>query len=374
MKVVCLITACILLPIINMFAQALNDEPCNATTIPVNLDVLGQSCTLSTYSWTGATLTAATPNPSCVVSGASNVRDVWFKVTIPASGKLQITIKASQAYFLVAYKGVCTSTINLIELSCSSYPGGDIMQNMQLTSLAPGTVIYLRVTRPTSIAIPIGSISLCALEVLEILAIDNIKKVGIGTTSPLAKLDVVGTVIIRDSLLVANSIETRSDLKAKTLQVTSGAVNGSILQADANGKASWVSPMDLGSVHSIGETYGGGIVFYVTPNRLHGLIAETQDQGYLGWDNAQNAITFPGNHSIAGQNYTDWRLPSFYELYVLHGQRNLFPNLYKGSDRLYWSSTEDGFDKALSTSFDDNPYTRHSLKSSGNLTISIRKF
>jgi hypothetical protein len=238
-KFVNLITVCLLFFSVNIFAQPGNDDPCNAISIPVITDVLGQeNCTPSVYSWIRATFTAATPNPSCVTSGASNIKDVWYKATMPSSGKLEIRFSALLSYFLVAYSGVCTATISLNELSCLTYPGGNETQVITLSSLAPESTIYFRITRATTSALfSNGSILMCASEVLDI-QVDNSKKVGVGTASPLAKLDIAGTVIIRDSLLVTNSIETRSHLKAKTLQLSNETIGGA---------------------HTIGESYGGGI-------------------------------------------------------------------------------------------------------------------
>jgi hypothetical protein len=74
---------------------------------------------------------------------------------------------------------------------------------------------------------------------------------------------------------------------------------------------------------SIGELYGGGVIFYVTPNGLHGLIAETVNQSEgMYWESAVNAVTDPSTHSTEGQNFTDWRLPSKVELDLLYLNRS----------------------------------------------------
>lgn len=110
-----------------------------------------------------------------------------------------------------------------------------------------------------------------------------------------------------------------------------------------------------GTTHTIGEAYGGGIVFYVTPDRLHGLIAETQDQSHnhgpnpgSGWFDAHDVISRPYDHSNDGQNYTDWRLPTSYELELLYEKRNLF---WGFDGKVYWSSTSIGNENAWGKNF-----------------------
>ena len=128
-------------------------------------------------------------------------------------------------------------------------------------------------------------------------------------------------------------------------------------------------------VHTIGESYGGGIVFYVYDGGQHGLIAATTDQSTgIQWYNGtarntgttgdglgasamntamivatQMADNQSGNFAalvcanysvtIGGVTYGDWYLPSKYELNLLYVQRTVvggFANNY------YWSSTESG--------------------------------
>jgi hypothetical protein len=128
-------------------------------------------------------------------------------------------------------------------------------------------------------------------------------------------------------------------------------------------------------VHYIGESYGGGKVFYVYDDGQHGLIAATTDQ-YAGvgiqWYNGtyrytgttsdgvhagtmdtaiiiatQMADTTGGNFAakvcadysvtVGGITYGDWYLPSRYELNLLYEQKDVvgdFANYY------YWSSSE----------------------------------
>jgi len=127
-----------------------------------------------------------------------------------------------------------------------------------------------------------------------------------------------------------------------------------------------------GSSHFIGESYGGGIVFYVYDNGQHGLIAATVDQSTgIRWYGGSNtntraradgvgaglkntaiiianqgpvdgnafAATLCNEYSVTvgGVTYGDWYLPSKYELNLLYLQKSVvggFANWY------YWSSTE----------------------------------
>jgi hypothetical protein len=127
-------------------------------------------------------------------------------------------------------------------------------------------------------------------------------------------------------------------------------------------------------VHYIGESYGGGIVFYVYDNGQHGLIAATADQNggvAIRWyggsytntrarsdgvgaglkntaiiianqgpvDGNAFAATVCNEYSVTvdGVTYGDWYLPSRYELNLLYLQNSVVG----GFAYQYWSSTED---------------------------------
>jgi hypothetical protein len=91
------------------------------------------------------------------------------------------------------------------------------------------------------------------------------------------------------------------------------------------------------NTYQIGKSYRGGIIFYVTPNGRHGLIAETQDQGKCSFYNAQDYISTSSNHSREGQKFTDWRLPTKNELNLLFLKKGLVGGF---AEEDYWSSTE----------------------------------
>lgn len=188
--------------------NTLADEPCNAGFFPVDAaDPLGQDCTPVTfYSWTGATLTPAIPNPSCIAPmPGANVRDVWFKIRVPASGKLRINHTYNGTCIAAYTATACNGTFT--EIGCTFF-------GLNWTNLTPNSIVYIRVMRYTGTgpALGDGSAKICVAESNQVPTANNSTKVGIGIDTPFAKLDVVGTGIFRDKLTVLDDIETRGDL------------------------------------------------------------------------------------------------------------------------------------------------------------------
>ncbi len=112
---------------------------------------------------------------------------------------------------------------------------------------------------------------------------------------------------------------------------------------------------------SIGQSYQGGIIFYIDNTGQHGLIAATSDQGNGQWgcsgthigtshdlgSGHSNTIAIVTGCSQAGiaaricndlvlNGYDDWFLPSHVELNMMYTQKNVIGGLAG----LYWSSTE----------------------------------
>ena len=160
--------------------------------------------------------------------------------------------------------------------------------------------------------------------------------------------------------------------------------------------SSWVS-----NTHYIGESYGGGIVFYVYDNGQHGLIAATADQSPgIRWnggsltntraradgvggglkntsiiianqgpvDGNAFAATVCNEYSvtIVGVTYGDWYLPSKDELNLLYLQKAVvggFTNNY------YWSSSENSINHAWSEHFNSGS---NLLDIKYDTTVSVR--
>ncbi|MEI6898392.1 MAG: hypothetical protein WCL00_00825 [Bacteroidota bacterium] len=165
--------------------------------------------------------------------------------------------------------------------------------------------------------------------------------------------------------------------------------------------SSWVS-----NTHYIGESYGGGIVFYVCDNGQHGLIAATADQSAgIRWyggsftftraradgvgaglkntsiiianqgpvDGAAFAATVCNEYSVTvgGVTYGDWYLPSKHELNLLYLQKAVVGGF---SDNYYWSSSEYSSTSAWSQNFFDDGYQYNGYKYGIYYVRAIRAF
>src|SRR5438552_162262 len=114
-----------------LFAQPANDNPCNATPL-----ALGATCNYTTYNNNGATNTTGVPAPGCAnYSGG----DVWFTVTVPASGA--VTVDAIQGTMtdggMAFYTGTCGS---LTLLACDDDNSNNgLMPLLNASGLTPGS-------------------------------------------------------------------------------------------------------------------------------------------------------------------------------------------------------------------------------------------
>jgi hypothetical protein len=148
--------------------------------------------------------------------------------------------------------------------------------------------------------------------------------------------------------------------------LTATGTSGQVLTSTGSGTLTWTG------THYIGESYGGGKVFYVYDNGKHGLIAATSDQSTgIRWyggsytntrargdgvgaglkntaiiiaiqgsvDGNAFAATVCNEYSVTvdGVTYGDWYLPSKHELNLLYSQKTVVGGF--ASD-YYWSSSE----------------------------------
>lgn len=151
---------------------------------------------------------------------------------------------------------------------------------------------------------------------------------------------------------------------------------------------------------SIGQSYGGGIVFYVDSTQKHGFVVSKISQGTaVPWSNGSTVVTNASGSSLGwGQEnttaivsalgdgnyaaslckkmvingYDDWYLPSKEELHLIY-QQKAQGKLSNLSNDFYWSSTEVSATMAWSQSFSNG--ANGSTDKSGNYAVcAIRSF
>jgi hypothetical protein len=157
-----------------------------------------------------------------------------------------------------------------------------------------------------------------------------------------AKVDANNKIQLGNSSVT--SVNTSATITGAGFKTPSGT-SSQYLMADGSVSSGSSSP-----TYAVGDSYGGGIVFYVTPDGKHGLISETQlispnsnssqNEDIYNFSQAQNMISNPNNHSTNGKLFTDWRLPTSYEFSVLYANKSYFSSNYQGRLNYYnWTST-----------------------------------
>jgi hypothetical protein len=111
-----------------------------------------------------------------------------------------------------------------------------------------------------------------------------------------------------------------------------------------------VSSLSSAATLKIGDSYNGGIVFYVDGTGQHGLIAAKADmtgssgkaEGFFNWYGAKIAA----NTFVDG--YCDWFLPNKQQLNLIYSNRSSIGGIV---NTYYWSSSESDDNKAWAQDF-----------------------
>lgn len=117
-----------------------NDDCVDAISVPVGVNGI---CSEVTATNTGAT-DSGVADPSCAFYQGG---DVWFSITVPASGTVTFATDYSDVGSLTdlgmaIYSGTCGS---LTELECDDDDGNGLMSSISASGLTPGSTIYVRV-------------------------------------------------------------------------------------------------------------------------------------------------------------------------------------------------------------------------------------
>ena len=148
-------------------------------------------------------------------------------------------------------------------------------------------------------------------------------------TTATSATNVTGTVAVANggtgaTTLTANNVLLGNGTSA--LQTLAPGASGNVLTSDGT---TWTSSAPSGgsnTTYTIGLNNAlGGYVVYVTPDGKHGLVAETIDQvrntqttasGFASREifRLSYLATDPRNHSTAGKNFMDWRIPNYWEM------------------------------------------------------------
>jgi hypothetical protein len=235
--------------------------------------------------------------------------------------------------------------------------------------------------------------------------------------------NVSGTVAVANGGTGATTLASNQVLLGNgtsAIQTVAPGTSGNVLMSNGT---TWVSSSNTSdnTTHTVGESYGGGIIFYVYDGGKHGLIAATSDQSSdISWDVSSSNETrarangigagiknttmiisseisqrkysfFNDRWSYNGEDfaaticneyfksetvnslestYGDWYLPSKYELNLLYLKRNVVGNF--AADK-YWSSTEYDEDKSWSINFNTSSVSAED-KNSKTRVRAIRNF
>lgn len=114
-----------------------NDDPCAATALSVNATCISTTSTNAT-----ATASLGVPAPGCANYAGG---DVWFTVTVPATGNVIIEMNTAGGFTdggMAVYSGPCGG-LGLID--CDDDGGVGLMPLISLSGQTPGATLWVRV-------------------------------------------------------------------------------------------------------------------------------------------------------------------------------------------------------------------------------------
>ena len=330
----------------------------------------------------------------------------------------------------VTSRGVCWSTsINpTISLSTKTIDGsGSGPFSSSITGLTPNTTYHVRAYATNSVGTAYGSdevfttlqISLPTVTTTNASAIMNSSSISGGNVTFSGNLPVTArgvcwstspnpTIALStktiDGLGVGTFTSNLTYLTANTLYYVRAYATNSL--GTSYGPEVTFTTLPL----IVGQTYAGGIIFYIDNTNQHGLVCAPSDQGRVPWGCQGTSI--PGTSALIGTGanntstiiagcsttniaakicddltlggYTDWYLPSMDELRLMYTNLKVngignFTTTWGGSmGACYWSSTEAESYGAFLIWFTDGNETyyqdNYHGKSFNNLVRAVRSF
>ncbi|MCA0237140.1 MAG: T9SS type A sorting domain-containing protein [Bacteroidetes bacterium] len=117
-----------------------NNEPCGATTINPS-----STCVYQSLSTIGATASTLPPAPIFDGCSTANMKDIWVKIPMPASGKILVTTTAGTQDDIVvtAYSGTGCTALTAFGCIDDNASNGDYMPDFTITSASQ--YIWLRI-------------------------------------------------------------------------------------------------------------------------------------------------------------------------------------------------------------------------------------
>ncbi len=145
MKKITLLLSFFLLAFSNLKAQAPANDTCQGA---IELSVFDNSCQTPTVVNNANATDSGVANPSCFSNGDFDKRDLWYKITVPASGI--VTIETSSVNGsnitdtgMTVYAGTCD---NLDEIACNDDGvGTGAFAKIELAGQTEGETLFIRV-------------------------------------------------------------------------------------------------------------------------------------------------------------------------------------------------------------------------------------